>query len=138
MAIVALLVTNGATLWTTKLYYGKFSQAVAECNADKLESALEAEKAARRGQAAAHAEELSILAQEAEAKDEALRRQHTRLQELIGVRKALRSRLNEEINRNWDDCIVRDVPGGVRDAIKDSYEAYFGGGSEADPDTPAS
>jgi len=133
IAIVALAATNAATFWAAKHYHSEYSRAVAECNADKLASALEAEKAARRAQEAAHAEEVEILTKALNENREAVTRQHRRLQELVKVRKALKARLDEEIKRNWNDCFVEHVPDGVWNALRGG-EAGGGGGGEADPD----
>jgi len=133
IAIVALAATNAATFLAAKHYHSEYSRAVAECNADKLAATLEAERAARSAQEAAHAEEIKILKGALEANREAVTRQHRRLQELLKARKALKARLDEEIERNWNDCFVERVPSGVWSAVRGG-ETDSGGGGEADPD----
>jgi len=131
---LALLATNLATAWTTKLYLGKYERAVAECNADKLRATLESERIASEALRAAVERLQEIRDREREAARKAVTGLHRRSEALSDESARLRERLNEALRNNSTGCLVEHVPDGVWNAVRGD-EAGSGGGSGtgADP-----
>jgi len=136
IAIVALAATNAATFWVAKHYHAEAARAVAECNADKLESALEAEQATSEALRRALSALQEIRDRERAAAESSILALRSASQRLAEQLQDKQRELNKAIRRSRDGCLFSRVPSGVWNALRGDEDGA-GGGAGTDSDTPS-
>jgi len=136
IAIVALAATNAATFLAAKHYHATAARAVAECNADKYKSALEAERVTSEALRRALSALREIRDRERDAAESSILALRSASQRLADELQSKQRQLNEAIRDSRDGCLVSRVPDGVWNALRGD-ENRPGGGSDSGSDTPS-